>query len=154
MKKALAAGTSDDGAALASPSRGPRPTTRDARANHATDSSTQTSPMKFTIEFSGVGGAGAAASALGALAASQPKSSSQTLCQPVESVANASKRMCRAGCDGAYELSDRTRHAKVKGKQYCVTACGDFDEWLRDTFPDESPEFVISQVNKRQKLTE
>ena len=113
MKKALAAGTSDDGAALASPSRGPRPTTRDARANHATDTSTQTSPKKFTIEFSG---AGAAASALGALAASQPKSSSRTLCQPVESVAKCYfciRRVRRVGRTMA-PVADRSGKLRVR----------------------------------------
>jgi hypothetical protein len=148
-----------------SPSRGPRPSTREARANHATDASQQTSPLKLTIEFSGVGGAGAAVSALGALGvlgalgtqsvpASQPASSSQTLCPPVHTVAAPSKRLCRAGCDGAHELSDVTRHAKVHGQQYCVTKSGDFEAWMRGKFPNETDEFFALQVSKRQKLIE
>ena len=135
-----------------------------------TEASQQTSPLQFTIQFSGSGG-GAGAAALGALGlqipgvhgapASQPKPLSQAWCTPVKQpnhpgdvAVSATKRMCRSGCDGKHELSDVTRHARVSGLQYCVTKDGDFTTWLRTAFPEESEAFITGRVNKRQKLAE
>ena len=66
--------------------------------------------------------------------------------------ASTQNRMCLRGCRGLVAMSDSTKHARVKGKPYCVNSDGIFIDWMKKTFPDETNEFFEKQTNTRPGL--